>query len=81
MLQLRKEITPIGVHLKQVFGKERRKINMGFVEMRDKLIEHFNEMVTDVDHLFEVDLNKDLLWDLYLESFPAGTNDIYSRFC
>lgn len=50
---------------------------MSFVEMRDKLIEHFNEMVTDVDHLFEVGLDKDQLWDLYLNSFPAGTNDIY----
>lgn len=50
---------------------------MSFVEMRDKLIEHFNEMVTDVDHLFEVELDKDQLWNLYLDSFPAGTNNIY----
>ena len=50
---------------------------MEFTEMRDKLMEHFNEMVKDVDHLFEVAVDKDELWNLYLDSFPAGTNEIY----
>lgn len=50
---------------------------MEFTEMRDKLREHFNEMVKDVDHLFEVSVDKDELWNLYLDSFPAGTNEIY----
>lgn len=50
---------------------------MDFTEMRDKLMEHFNEMVKDIDHLFEVAVDKDELWNLYLDSFPAGTNEIY----
>lgn len=50
---------------------------MTFTEMRNKLMKHFNEMVKDVDHLFEVAVDKDELWNLYLDSFPAGTNDIY----
>lgn len=50
---------------------------MEFTEMRDMLIYHFNEMVNDVDHLFEVAVDKDELWNLYLDSFPAGTNEIY----
>lgn len=50
---------------------------MEFTEMRDKLMKHFNEMVKDVDHLFEVAVDKDELWNLYLDSFPAGTNEIY----
>jgi len=50
---------------------------MEFTEMRDRLREHFNEMVKDVDHLFEVAVDKDELWNLYLDSFPAGTNEIY----
>ena len=50
---------------------------MEFTEMRDKLMEHFNEMVKNVDHLFEVAVDKDELWNLYLDSFPAGTNEIY----
>lgn len=50
---------------------------MEFTEMRNKLMEHFNEMIKDVDHLFEVAVDKDELWNLYLDSFPAGTNEIY----
>ena len=50
---------------------------MEFTEMRDKLMEHFNKMVKDVDYLFEVAVDKDELWNLYLDSFPAGTNEIY----
>ena len=50
---------------------------MIFTEMRDKLISNFNEMIKDVDHLFEVSLDKDELWNTYLNSFPVGTNEIY----
>lgn len=50
---------------------------MEFTEMRDKLRKHFAEMVKDVDHLFEVAVDKDELWNLYLDSFPTGTNEIY----
>lgn len=45
--------------------------------MRNKLIENFNNMVQDVDHLFEVAVDKDMLWNTYLDSFPVGTNEIY----
>ena len=45
--------------------------------MRDKLIENFNEMTKDATHLFEVNVDKDEMWNLYLDSFPAGTNEIY----
>lgn len=45
--------------------------------MRDKLMAHFAEMTKDITHLFEVDVDKDEMWNLYLDSFPAGTNKIY----
>lgn len=45
--------------------------------MRDKLMENFAEMTKDVTHLFEVNVDKDEMWNLYLDSFPAGTNEIY----
>ena len=45
--------------------------------MRDKLIKNFNEMTKDATHLFEVNVDKDEMWNLYLDSFPAGTNEIY----
>ena len=50
---------------------------MEFTTMRDMLMEHFAEMTKDVTHLFEVNVNKDEMWNLYLDSFPAGTNEIF----
>jgi len=29
------------------------------------------------NELFKVDIDKDALWNLYLDSFPEGTNEIY----
>lgn len=50
---------------------------MNFVEMRNLLISHFAEMIKDADHLFEIGVDKDELWNTYLDSFPVGTNEIY----
>lgn len=50
---------------------------MEFKAMRNKLMENFNEMIKDVNHLFEVNVDKEEMWNLYLDSFPAGTNEIY----
>ena len=50
---------------------------MEFLEMRDKLIEHFAEMAKDATQLFEVSVDKDEMWNLYSDSFPNGTNKIY----
>lgn len=50
---------------------------MEFTEMRNKLMENFAEMTKDATHLFEVNVDKDEMWNLYLDSFPAGTNEIY----
>lgn len=50
---------------------------MEFTTMRNKLMKHFAEMTKDVTHLFEVNVDKDEMWNLYLDSFPASTNEIY----
>ena len=50
---------------------------MTFIEMRDLMIEHINNMVKDTNHLFECNVDKDEFYNLYLDSFPAGTNEIY----
>lgn len=50
---------------------------MLFTEMRNMLNEHFYEMTKDVTHLFSVLIDKDELYNLYLDSFPEGTNEIY----
>ena len=50
---------------------------MEFTTMRNKLMENFAEMTKDATHLFEVDVDKEEMWNLYLDSFPAGTNKIF----
>lgn len=37
---------------------------------------HFQQL-TAATHLFEVDVDKDELWETYLKSFPEGTNPIF----
>ena len=49
----------------------------GFLKFKEALQDHFNEMQKDVTHLFEVNVDKDELWNIYLDSFPAGTNNIF----
>ncbi|MCM3387225.1 hypothetical protein M3649_03650 [Ureibacillus chungkukjangi] len=50
---------------------------MEFKDFKNALQVNFNNMSKEVDHLFEVDVDKDELWNLYLDSFPEGTNEIY----
>jgi hypothetical protein len=50
---------------------------MEFREFKKALQENFKDMTKDACHLFEVDLDKDELWNLYLDSLPTGTNEIY----
>ena len=54
---------------------------MEFKKFREALAENFaqhfpaNNAFTSI--LYEVDIDKDYLWNLYLDSFPEGTNPIY----
>lgn len=50
---------------------------MEFSEFKKALQQNFARMTEDATHLFEVEVDKDELWNLYLDSFPAGTNEIY----
>ena len=51
---------------------------MEFKKMKERMIRNFEENF-DGRALFEVELDKDYLWDVYLNSFPAGTNEIYRK--
>jgi hypothetical protein len=50
---------------------------MGFKEFKKAMQENFKEISKDIDCLFEVEVDKDELWNLYLDSFPKGANEIY----
>ena len=52
-------------------------MEMTFAQMRDLLIKHFNKITKNAEHIFAVTLDKDKLYDLYLDSFPEGKNEIY----
>lgn len=52
---------------------------MEFKEFRNELQKHFAEMTKDVTHLFEVEVDKDEMWNTYLDSYPAGTNEIFRK--
>lgn len=50
-----------------------------FKEFRTLLQQHFNDMVKDNNPLFITDADEDKLYDLYLDSFPVGTNEIFRK--
>ena len=51
----------------------------GFMMFKKALQKHFDEMQKEATHLFEVNVDKDELWNTYLDSFPAGTNEIFRK--
>lgn len=50
---------------------------MEFKNFKKSLQDNFKLLSQDNNHLFEVDVDKDELWNLYLDSFPVGTNEVY----
>lgn len=53
---------------------------MEFKKVKNLLSENFEKVfVQSGDPIFEADIDKDELWNLYLDSFPAGTNEFYRQ--
>lgn len=50
-----------------------------FKEFRTLLQKHFDEMVKGKNPLFITDADEDELYNLYLDSFPAGTNELFRK--
>lgn len=48
-----------------------------FKALKDGMQSQFKEMADNNKFLFSTDVSGDDLWELYLESFPEGTNPIY----
>lgn len=49
---------------------------MEFKNVKNLLAENF-ACISAANRFFEADIDKDYLWNLYLDSFPKGTNPIY----
>ena len=50
---------------------------MTFSEFKKVFQKNFEDMIAGARHLYEVGVDKDEFWNLYLDSFPAGTNEIF----
>lgn len=50
---------------------------MEFTDFKRAIQAHFANLSEGADHIYEVEVDKDELWNLYLDSFPGGTNEIY----
>lgn len=50
---------------------------MEFKEFNKLVQESFKKIAEDVDHLYEVNVDKAHLWNIYLDSFPEGSNEIF----
>lgn len=49
---------------------------MEFSKFEERFQKNFAELTANATHLYEVEVDKDEMWNLYLDSFPAGTNEI-----
>ena len=58
-------------------------MNENWSNFLSKLSEHLNKMLDYVEKnnstLYETDIDKDVLWAVYLSSFPEGTNKMYRK--
>lgn len=52
---------------------------MKFANFNKAIQEHFNEMCKDAKRLFAVEFDYEEMNNLYLDSYPAGTNEIYRK--
>ena len=50
---------------------------MTFYDFRELQRIHFGKYFTPANRLYKIEVDKDEFWNLYLDSFPAGTNEIY----
>ena len=52
-------------------------MSLEFKLFKQELENHFKEMCKENEHLFEVDLDKDQLWNIYLDTIPVEDNKIF----
>ena len=50
-----------------------------FKEFNSLLQKHIKRMSKNQEYLFVVDLDKDIVWNTYLDSFPEGTNEMFRK--
>ncbi|MEN6368575.1 MAG: hypothetical protein ABFD77_02630 [Thermotogota bacterium] len=52
---------------------------MEFKKFNESLAKHVAGLAKDEAHLFVVEVDKEALWNTYLDSFPPGTNEVFRK--
>jgi len=52
-------------------------LNMSFKQFKTAMQDHVKKMLENQTALFVTDIDRDVLWNTYLDSFPPGTNEVY----
>ena len=52
---------------------------MEFKQFKEAFQKNFSEKTKDITHLFTVEVDQEEFYNLYLDSFPAGTNEIFRK--
>lgn len=52
---------------------------MDFTEFRDLVLSRFNEIVSESKVLYRTDVDIELFYDTYLDSFPEGKNEVFRK--
>ena len=52
-------------------------MGISFTQFRDLLAAHFEQMTKDVPRLYTVDVDKDEMWNTYLDSFNPKDNPVF----
>ena len=56
---------------------KKEDIELSFRSFNELMQCNFKDLYKTHDFIFTTETNKDNLWELYLDSFPSGTNEIY----
>lgn len=52
---------------------------MEFIHFNKQLQNHLTALLKNADRLFVANVDKDVLWNTYLDSFPEGTNPMFRK--
>ena len=50
---------------------------LNFKEIKNAIEKHFTEMTDKYDYLYAINLDKDELWEVYMNAIPPQHNKIY----
>jgi hypothetical protein len=62
-----------------IVNERENKMTTNFTKFNKRLNDHFNTNILPDKFLFIADIDNDHMWELYLSSFPEGSNNIFRK--